>query len=144
MTIQSHVHIFLTSEVVGTSNHDDTAYPTLGPTSGINEQPTVYAVHERSLTGTSHIHVLKTDAGAVIHFADVDLTLCFITDDQFTALQLLDGQRCYYIPLDHVDDTDYAGHMAAVIEVFFAMKGVKTIDPMMQYRTVQVSLEEIK
>lgn len=148
--LQDHIHLYLSSTSISDpASHDDSMYPLAGPTAGLTDTPAHYAVHQRSLTGSSHIHRLVNGSGNVKLYKDVQLILGMVDEDQYERVRdTLVGQRCWYIPVDHPDYVDGSEHndpdQSGKYEVFMLpLKGVKPVDPSIQYRVLPTVIEEV-
>ena len=96
---QDHIHLYATGD---TFDHTTSQFHVLF--GGLQENTTVIATQKRALDGTAHLHILTDDGtGAPVQFRNVNL-IFLATQAEFDALKALQGRRCYYFPLRHMDD----------------------------------------
>jgi hypothetical protein len=149
MTLQNHIHLMLPTQTMTTPEiHELWSFSVLGPTAGLVESPTKYIVHQRSLTGKSHIHRLVDDSGDPKLYNDLNHILSMITATKYNNLIDLSGTICYYIGIDHPTYVDGSEHTDPVQSgswsvILLPITGVKPIDPSIQYRIMQIKLDMV-
>ena len=140
--VRDHFHIWAVGGTfTGTTDHE---YHILLP--GIRDTPLAIVSHVRSLNGTSHTHVLSSGGGPILVKDAVIRVLATLAERD--ALAALQGRACYYIPINHMADTDahddaynvplspgYAVHMLPISED-------QNIDPMLAYWVLALTLKD--
>ena len=141
--VRNHFHLWAVGGAfTGTQDHE---YRILLP--GIRDTPRAIAAHSRSLNGKSHLHVLVDGGGDPVLVKDVELRV-LATRAQRNTLAMLQGKRCYYIPITHMGDSDphddggdvalppgYAVDMLAITDD-------QNVDPMLTYWTLTITLKD--
>jgi hypothetical protein len=101
----------------------------------------VYVEATRSLTGYPHVHRLVDDLGALKVYCDSKVAILANNDNsEYDELKRINGQDCYFIPIEHPDDSDIVGHGNYAISVVPKIDNEKALDPMLQWWLVTVSL----
>ncbi len=141
--VRDHFHLWAVGDTfVGTTDHE---YHILLP--GIQDTPQVIAAHVRGLNGTSHLHILADDGGDPLLIKDAVLRV-LATRTQRDALTLLQGKRCYYIPIVHMEDNeahDDAGDVAlspGYMVHTLPIKDDQNVDPMLGYWVLTITLKD--
>ena len=97
-TLKDHMHLFLLSD--SPTHATAQAYGVTLP--GIDPKPVLAMSARRGVTGA----LLKTrlkSGDSIVAYRDQQLTL-LCTTDQKDALLAINGQDCYFVPLEHDDD----------------------------------------
>lgn len=102
----------------------------------LKDQDYAAAISERSLTGQLHVH-RTLSAGSVMQFRDYSPRL-ILTRAELTALRLLVGKICYYMP--HNRDEGGAAPNYRVVVFFQDMTEEKPLDPALTYYTAEIHL----
>jgi hypothetical protein len=139
---QQHIHLYLTTT---TFSHDTTQFHVMF--GGLQENTGVIAMHKRALDGTGHLHSLNDDTtGAPVQFKNANLTI-LATQAEFETLKGLQGQRCYFFPNRHMEDsTDHVNDGTGLPEtpgyrvVLMPIGENGAIDAPLEYWRVNISL----